>query len=606
MKLARFAVDRPVTLGMLTLSMVILGVISFTRLPLEQMPSISSSSVSVSVSYPSSSPEEVERAVTVPLEQSLAILSGVESLSSTSSANSASVRIEFEAGTDMDLATMEVRDRVDQVRGVLPPEIDRVTIRRWQTDERPILYARIAWRGQGEQLFDVVRKVIEPRLLRIAGVVNVTIDDMDDKQLIVRLDQQRLEAHDVSLAGLAAQVRDNNVDVSLGRVLDAGQRYQVRARGEFQRVEQIGDLPLARSSLKLSDLGQVSYDYPEKRRYERLNGVEALGVEVYKGSTDNVVEVAGRAHAVLDEIAAEYGDQLEVQVAEDRAETVLGELGNLRDTAFMGGFLAIAIIFLFLRSVRSTLVIAVAIPVSVACVFTGLYLARELFGSTVTLNMVSMMGLMLAVGMLVDPAVVTLESIFRRRQEEGLEPMAAAVSGAGEIGMAVLASSLTTMCVFIPFFFATQSRMTTWMRDAGLTICLAVAVSTVVSLTLIPLGASRIFREEYSRFDGVLRVLVGLLVAAAFGWKIHEIGWPATRRWLRVTAGRVGDSLAGMEWTTAAGLVVVMVAAAALAWRFHRHGMRSSYVSLLNWTLDHRAVAVGTAVMLIFLGNYLY
>ncbi|MFH1567823.1 MAG: efflux RND transporter permease subunit, partial [Gemmatimonadota bacterium] len=174
------------------------------------------------------------------------------------------------------------------------------------------------------------------------------------------------------------------------------------------------------------------------------------------------------------------------------------------------------------------------------------------------------------------------------------------------IGMAVVASSLTTMCVFIPFFFLTQSRMTTWMRDAGLTICMAVAVSTVISLTLIPLGASRLFREEYGRYDRILRVVVGLLVAGAFGWKIHEVGWAATARWLRVSAAHLGSTLAGMQWTTALGFALVSVAAAALAWRFHRHGMRASYVSLLNWTLDHRAVAVGTAVMLIFLGNYLY
>lgn len=259
MKLARFAVEHPVTLGMLILSAIVLGVISVGRIPLESFPSLSSTSVSVSVNYPSASPEEIERKITIPLEQSLALLENLETISSSSGNNSSNVRIEFTSGTDMDLAVLAVRDRVDQTRVLLPPEIDNIRIRRWQTDDSPILDADLAWKGEEGRLFDIVRKVVEPRLLRIDGVANVTIDGIEEKQLIVELDQQRLESHNISLNFLAQQLRANNVNISVGRVLDAGLRYQTRAQGEFQLVDEIGDLPIPGRNLKLSDLGRVTY-----------------------------------------------------------------------------------------------------------------------------------------------------------------------------------------------------------------------------------------------------------------------------------------------------------------------------------------------------------
>ena len=606
MSLAHYAITRPVTLLMATISMIVLGVISFGRLPLEQYPSISSSSVTVTVSYPSASPEEVEREITLPLEQSLALLGNLDEVSSSSRGSSGSVRVSFVAGTDMDLAVMDVRDRVDQARALMPSEVERVQIRRWQSDDRPILDADLTWRGDGDRLFDIVRKVVEPRLLRINGVANVTIDGIEEKQLTVELDQQRLNALDISLPSLAAQLRNNNVNVSLGRVMDGGLRYQVRAQGEFAEVDEIGRLPVPGKGVTLNDLGEVRYEYPERTSYERLNGSDAVEVELYKASTANVVDVAEDARRVLEGLDAQYGEDLEIEITRDRAGEVLSELYKLLDSAVLGGVLAVAIIFLFLQSVRSTLVIGIAIPVSVCCVFTGLYVAREFFGSAVTLNMVSMVGLMLAVGMLVDPAVVTLESIFRRRQEEGDSAADAAVKGADEIGMAVVASSLTTMCVFIPFFFLSTGRVSRWMGDAGLTICLAVGVSTVVSLALIPLASSRLFRDGAERWDRLLRVVVLAIVVAAIGLKSYSVGIDGMKNWGRTTGFRVLQTTLNMGWVTATVLGATVLLLGLLVRRFRRHGMRSSYVSLLTWTLDHRAVTLAATIGLLGLGLWLF
>jgi len=605
MSIASFAVNRPVTLGMATISMVVLGLISVTLIPLESFPSISSSSVRVGVNYPSASPEELERKITLPLEQSLAMLGNVDQISSRSGGNSANVRVEFAPGTEMDLAVMEVRDRVDQARVLLPPDVESISLFRWQSDDRPILDVDLAWKGEEGRLFDIVRKVVEPRLLRLGGVANVGIDGIEEKQLIIQLDQQRLSSHGVSQGQLANQLRANNINVSLGRVLYGGLRHQVRARGEFALVEEIGALPIPGTGLTLADLGTVSHDYPERERFERLNGRDAVEVEVFKASTANTVEVAQLARAELERIGAEY-ELLDVRITRDRAEQILGELSNLTDAALLGSLLAVGIIFLFLHSIRSTIVIGVAIPVSVCCVFTGIYVAREVFGSPVTLNMVSMMGLMLAVGMLVDPAVVTLESIFRRRQEEGEGPSEAAVRGTGEVGMAVIASSLTTMCVFVPFFFLSTGRVSRWMGDAGLTICIAVAVSTIVSLAVIPLASSRLFRPGLERFDGALKLIVAMAVALGVGWKMNSVGWDSVAAWGRTTGTRVLDTTLGMEPITAAVLGGVVLILAAIGWQFRRRGMRSSYVSLLTWTLDHRSVTVVGAVGLMGLGMWLY
>jgi HAE1 family hydrophobic/amphiphilic exporter-1 len=576
------------------------------RLPLEQLPTISSSGITVNVSYQSSSPEEVERLIVLPLEEALGTLNNIDRIGANASRNGASVRVDFKAGTDMDLANMEMRERVDQARANLPGDVDRIQLRRWQSDQRPIVDASMAWRGQDNRLAEIFQKVIEPRLLRLKGVANVTVDDMEEKQLIVEVDQERLQAHDVSLQTLAWQVRSNNVNVSLGRVMDGNSRFLVRALGEFQKPEEIGQLFLPGRQLRLEDVGQVVYDYPEKKRYERLNGVDAVEVEVHKASAANVVEVGLAAAAELERIRQEYGGKLDLKIVRNRAEDVLRELGNLTNSAFLGAFLAIGIIFVFLRNIRSTLAVGVAIPTAALCVFTGMYVARELFDSTITLNMVSMMGLMLAVGMLVDPAVVTLESIFRRRQEENEEPYQAAQRGSREVGMAVLASGLTTICVFIPFFFLSDSRSATWMRDAGLTICIAIVVSMIVALSLVPLASSRLFKKEYERFDGWITALVGLALAGLAGWQLKRAGAKAIRAWYDHWSRLVWESVKGMEWTTWAGLGATALGLAFLGWYCRRHGLRSSYGQLLDWTLDHRLFTLAVTVVLLGAGIYLF
>ena len=244
------------------------------------------------------------------------------------------------------------------------------------------------------------------------------------------------------------------------------------------------------------------------------------------------------------------------------------------------------IIFAFLRNVRSTMVVALAIPTAAMCVFIGMYVARELFGSTITLNMVSMMGLMLAVGMLVDPAVVVLESIFRRRQEDGLGSHQAALIGSREVGMAVLASSLTTICVFVPFFFLSDSRSAAWMRDAGVAICLAVIVSMIVALSLIPLASSRLFRDGVERYDAYLKMLILSGIGAIIYWRAGDVGWEGVAVWWNEWTVMIADSFISMEWTTAVVLAVTVLVVGLLVWFSRRRGLYRSFRWLLLGYLE--------------------
>ena len=606
MKLSEFAVKRPVTMVMIAISMVVLGVVSLGRLPLEQLPAISSSGITVTADYPSSSPEEVERLITRPLEETLATMGNIDRINATSSQNGASVRVDFVAGTDMDLANMEIREYVDRARGLLPADLDRIRIRRWQSDQRPVLYVSMAWRGEGDRLLDIVTSVVEPRLLRIDGVANVTVGGVREKQLIVELNQKQLETHDVALPALGRQLQQNNVNVSIGRIRDGDQRYLARALGEFTQTSDIGKLPVRGGALRLDDLGEVKYDYPEKKSFDRLNGVDAVTVQVYKSSAANVVQVAAQVRSALAVMEDRYGSDLDIEIVRDRAESVMGELNNLKDTAFLGAFLAVGIIYLFLRNIRSTLVIAIAIPTAALCVFTGMYVAREFFESTITLNMVSMMGLMLAVGMLVDPAVVCLESIFRRRHEEGQDARAATLSGSKEVGMAVFASGLTTMCVFIPFFFLSTGRVSTWMRDAGMTICLAIGVSMIVALTLIPLATSRLFQDKFARLDPWIKRVIALAALGFLGWKLQQAGWHGSLVWAGAWVHRVAGTLAAVDWVSGTVLGVSLVTLGALLRHLRRNGMRQTYVRLLGWTLRHRLTTLMASVALLASGVYLY
>lgn len=496
MNIAEFSVEKPITMLMIILSIVVLGILGLKRLPLTFIPEIESQRLRISVPYPSSSPQEVERNITRPIEEIMGTVPRLERISSSSSASESNVSLEFMPGTDMDLASVEVRDRLDRVRPLLPDDVERIFIRRWQSSDIPVFEFSVAWKGRtNDELYETVTKIIVPRLQRIEGVANVELRGIDERQVLIELDMERMRAHNLDFFNLASSLRRNNINVSAGTVRDAGREFSVRVIGEFQTVDEIAQVPISGTKLVLGDVARVSFSFPEKRNYQRLDKQDAIVLRVFKASTANIIDVARAAKKAIAELKAEpeYAG-LQTQVFRDQSADILKSLANLAWAGIFGAFLANLVLFLFLRKVRSTIIIGMSIPISILATFLIMYILRLApFNSTITLNLVSLSGLMFAVGMLVDPAVVVLENIFRHKQEEGLDAKTASIVGAREIAVAVVSASLTTVIVFVPMIFMNSGRMGRFMIDFGVAIVSATIASLIVSLTLIPLAASRIF-----------------------------------------------------------------------------------------------------------------
>lgn len=522
MNLSKFSVLRPITILMVTLSILVLGLLSLQRLPLKQLPEFSSSRLSVNVSYPSSSPEEVERNITRPLEEALSTLDNLEGMSSTSSNNSSNVRLEFKQGTNMDLTFLAIRDRIDQVSNRLPSDVERVAIRQWHDSDQPVLRFSVAWDGEREELYQVVEDVLLRRLERLDGVANVEARGMGTKQITIDLDQNLLQAYGIDISRLNQALRDNNINVAGGYIMDGGKKYSLRVVGEFEDPDEIANLPLQGGRLTLADVGQVHYEFPEKTSFSRLDSIDAVNIALYKASTANVVSVAQLAKEELEAIQQlpQLEGRLSVKIFRDQSDDILKSLSDLKIAGIYGGLLAMGVLYLFLMKFRSTIIISIAIPVSIVFTFAFMYLLRTFAGSDISLNVVSLMGLMVAVGMLVDSSVVVLENIFRHKQDKGLGAREAAISGSREVGLAVLASTATTIVVFVSFIFVPGTQMGRFTRDFGLAIGVALTAALIVALTLIPMLASRIFTGKEKPKQRII-VWVTERYGALMGWLLR-------------------------------------------------------------------------------------
>ncbi|MGD8377168.1 MAG: efflux RND transporter permease subunit, partial [Acidobacteriota bacterium] len=368
--LVRFAVERHVTMGMIVLGALVLGWISLTRLPLEFLPSFSSSNITVIAPYPSAAPEEVERRIVRPLEDSLGTINGIDTLSASATADSARITLSFVDGTDMDMAAVDVRDRIDRVRHLLPDDLRRIRVRRFQSSDIPILRFDLSAHWPQERLYTFAEEVVQRRLERLEGVAQVDVNGIRTPELQINLDPDRLRAHGVNVRELTALLRDSNVNLSAGDIEEGSRKLLVRAVGQFATPREIRDLPIGDRGLRLSDVATVSYTFPQQEDFNFLNGVESLTVRINKSSSANVLESVDRVKEELDAIEAlPEAEGLDIRVFSDASRDVRRGLGQLRDAGVIGGALAVLAVFLFLRRFRTTFLIAMAIPISVVCAF---------------------------------------------------------------------------------------------------------------------------------------------------------------------------------------------------------------------------------------------
>jgi HAE1 family hydrophobic/amphiphilic exporter-1 len=493
MNLPEFSIRKPVSIIVAMLIFITIGVISILKLPLEMMPDTSFPGLMVQVPYPSSSPEEVERTITRPLEDMLATINNLENLSSTSSASSSNIHMQFSAGTNMDLATMQIRDKIDMVRDQLPSDIENIRIRRFSMNDRPVINFSVSMPGELDNLYYWSENYITQQLERIGGVANVDIRGIRNKVLTIYLKPEVFYSSSIRISDLIDTIRNNNVNISAGYVEEGSMRYVARIPGELKILEEVKNLPVSNKGLKISDVARVTYDYPVKEEYDRLDGNETVRFGIYRASNANIVDVCNSVKETMSQIKETEPALKDMTVIffRDQSEDILQSLKDLTLSGLIGGLLAVVVLLFFLRKFRTTIIIGIAIPMAILFTFSFMYLYRAIFRADITINIISLSGLMMAVGMLVDNSVVVLENIFRLRQEKGYSPIKASMEGASQVAMAVTASTLTTLVVFISLGFMSQSGFGRFMKDFALTISLALIASLVVALSFIPLAGSR-------------------------------------------------------------------------------------------------------------------
>ncbi len=483
MKFSHLAVNRPITTAVLLISVLVIGGIAIVRLPLAYLPEVDVPFIGVQIPYPNSNPKEVEKEIIKPVEEILSTLSGVKTLNATASADQAEFFLEFDWGNELDIVRMQVSEKMDQIKPELPPDIGDVVIFSFNTSDIPVIQARLSAQGVNlSENYELIEARILNRIRRVPGVARVTLEGVEPREIFIDLILDRVKKHNVDVGALIAQLRGASSNLVLGQIEDGGLRFSARALGEFTSVEEIGNLIINDRGLKVRDIAELSYEEPPYPHGRHLDRQFAVALEVFKESTGNTVDVV---RSVMSVIQNDINNDPLLQgvslfVFEDQEEEISGGLHGLLKAGNIGALLAIFSLYFFLRRFDSTLIVSMSIPFSIIAACGLMYFMGK------SLNVLSMMGLMLAVGMLVDNAVVVLESIDRVHRTEPDRKKAARI-GADQVAVAVSASTLTTLIVFLPLIVGAKVQLTTWLGEIGIAIAIALACSLFSSLTLIPL-----------------------------------------------------------------------------------------------------------------------
>lgn len=489
MKLSDFSIKRSVTTAMIILMVLLIGSVALSRLSLDLFPDITFPGAAVITNYEGVGSEEIENLITKQIESSVATVEGVKSIRSTSSMGSSTVVIEFNWGRDMDFAVQDLREQVNLISdSVLPEEAEEPLIFKFDPSMMPIMNYGVS--AEGLEIDEIKKEVedeLAPRLERIAGVAQVNMRGGLEREIIVSVKRDKLNHYNLDYNTITNIVRSENVNVSAGDVQQGDTEFLVRTVGKFSNLDEIRNIniPVGNGQIKLSDVAEVKDGFADLSTISRTNGSRSLALSIQKQTDANTVEVAKSVRQEMDKIRKEYPNY-SFDIAMDQSEFIEESIASVSQNAILGGLLAVIILFLFLRNVRSTLIIATAMPISIIGTFILMYFAG------VNLNVISLGGLALGVGMLVDNAVVVLENIYRYRSL-GEGKIEAAREGASEVGMAIVASTITTVVVFLPIVFV-EGMAGQLFQDLALTVAFSLIASLMVALTLIPMLSSKILK----------------------------------------------------------------------------------------------------------------
>jgi len=488
-----FSVKRPITVLMMFAVIIIFGLIAYFRLPLKMLPDgFTAPFMHVYIPYPSSTPVEVMNQIAVPVEDELSTVSNIKTLNSRSTSTGAAIWIEFNQGTDMATAYQEVSDRIERVRPLLPAEIDRIYTRKWDPNSEAVVNFAINPPKDAEDPNHVMVDILEPRLQRIDGVAKIEFDGLEEKSILIEADIDRIQQHKVNFYSLLQALRKDNFVLSSGYLVEGGKKSLVVTSARFQSLEDISNLPIGIKDLRIRDIATVKYAAPERTSVYHVARKPGIFMSVYKESGGNTVDLCREVQTRMKELFATQPELKGYQSFNiwDQGAVIHNSLTDLQISGAIGGLFAMLVVFVFLKRFRLTLIVSLSIPFSMLMAVLWLYFMGY------SLNLLTLMGLMLAVGMLVDNAIVVSENI-ERLKALGLDNRTAAVQGAREVGLAITLATLTTIVVFLPMMLmGNNEMMKLFMRFVGISIILALLSSLFVALVLIPFSSAYLMRRN--------------------------------------------------------------------------------------------------------------
>ncbi|WP_342804515.1 efflux RND transporter permease subunit [Alteromonas sp. M12] len=483
--LASFAIRRPVTISMLFFSLLIMGLAASKMLPLEKFPGIDFPEIFIQVPYKDATPAEIDKMITQPVEEALATMSGIKRLRSRSTENNAEIQIQFDWDANIKAKSIEAREKIDAIRHLLPDDVERVLVFKFNLKDMPVFQLRLSSDRDISNSYDLLERNLKMPIERIKGVSKVELYGVQKKQISIRLDPQRIAALHIDTAKLTKILRDANFSMTAGQFFDLDQKITVNPIGEYRSKQEIEDLIIQRN-VRLNDIASVKYETPRAEEGRHLDRTHAIGLNIFRESGANLVEVSD---AVMQEIEKARNSTafngINVFIMDDEADSVTTSLQDLLNSGLLGAILSIIVLYLFLRNLATTLVVVLSVPFAICITLACMYFLGY------SLNILSLMGLMLAVGMLVDNAVVVTESIFQAREDEP-DPVEATKKGVALVSLAVIAGTATTAIVFLPNIVGAKEEITVFLEHVAVSICISLFASLILAQTLIPLLTTKL------------------------------------------------------------------------------------------------------------------
>ncbi|KAF1691218.1 efflux RND transporter permease subunit [Pseudoxanthomonas koreensis] len=519
MGITELSIRRPVTTIMLFVSMVAIGLIASFRLPLEAEPEATIPFFFVALPYAGSTPEEVERNLLRPVEEALSTMPGIRTMNSRANAEGAQIQVEFsDWDRDIAIAASEARERIDAVRDQLPDDFRRYYVQRWSTSDREAMSLRLSSAQDLTRSADLIERGIKQRLERLPGVARVEVYGVAQQEVLVALDKDRLSAHGVALNDLVQRLQAANFAVSAGQITEDGRRLRVQPKGELQELQALRDLPVNARGTRLSDIAQVSLQ-PQRMNYvRRMDGMPSVGVDIYKERSANLVDLSRSVRAEIERLEDDPSMRgVDIEIADDQGEAVTSSLLALAEAGAIGLLLSVIVLYAFLRHWPSTLMVSAAIPICFIMTLGFMYFAG------ISLNIISMMGLLLAVGMLVDNAVVVVESIYQEREKFPHDPERASIVGTRNVAIALSAGTLCHCVVFLPMLFGEKNIISIYLGQLAVTISVSLLASWLVAVSLIPMLSARMKTPPAVKSPAITRLQERY--ARVLRWTLLHRGW---------------------------------------------------------------------------------